>query len=145
LPHERWPPDDPREWINCTPGTPLKGVSSCKRGSILWLGNAEMRLEIRLDLRSAGRNLRKCIHGKDRLLKRRADPANGLVDVVMFLLQSRSIPDAFVVKAPIAQFQDCIEASGNHLLRDTGHMWEHRLLQRKTIGLPQSLFVFAAQ
>ena len=104
-----------------------------------------MRLEVRLDLRSTDRNLRKGIHGKDRLLKRRANPADSLLDVVMLLLQSRSIPDTFVVKAPIAQFQDCIEASGNHLVRDTRHMWEHRLLQCKTVGLPQSLFVFAAQ
>ena len=84
--------------------------------ALLWLGNAEMRLEIRLDLRSTDRNLRERIHGKDRLLKRRADPADSLVDVVMLLLQSRSIPDTFVVKAPIAQFQDRIKPSGNRLL-----------------------------
>jgi hypothetical protein len=61
------------------------GSSSSRLELAPRLGDAQVCLEIRLDVGTAEGNLRKGIDGKDGLLKRGADPTNGLMDVRVFL------------------------------------------------------------
>ena len=106
------------------------------------LGDAELALEVELNLRSAVEHLVEAVQTADCSVQRWIDPADGSADVGVIPPQIGSIPDRLVMEDTVPDIvPDEVVATMDTLPRETGHIGEYCLEKSVSVWLPETLVI----